>query len=98
MDVPFNFVVRNHVYQAGTYKVEVTPQRSLVILSNTKEPVMQMMWLVKPGNSDATKVRLTFDVIGQDKVLRTIQYGGVTTPNLDTHPKRDVEASKIVGE
>ena len=100
MDVPFNFVVKNQVYQAGTYKVEVTPERSLVILSNTTEPVRQLMWLVVPADRAANhaKVRLTFDVIGQDKVLRTIQYGGLTTPNLDARPKHDVEATRIVGE
>jgi hypothetical protein len=71
-----------------------------VKLSNVKEPVTPLMWLVKPANSDDnhSKVRLTFDVIGEEKVLRTIQYGGLTTPNLDAHPKHDVESTRIVGE
>jgi hypothetical protein len=100
MDVPFNFVVKNHVYQAGTYNVEVTPDKSLVKLSNSNNSATPLMWIVGPADNDAnhSKVRLTFDIIGSDKVLRTIQYGAFTTPNLDKHPKRDVEGTRIVGE
>jgi hypothetical protein len=100
MNVPFNFVVKNHVYRAGTYKVEVEPEKFIVTLSNSQKPAASLMWLVGPANSDVnhSKVRLTFDVIGEEKVLRTIQYGGLTTPNLDAHPKHDVESTRIVGE
>jgi hypothetical protein len=100
MDVPFNFVVKNHVYRAGTYRVEVEPEKFIVKLSNSQEPTAPLMWLVGPTNGEdhLSKVRLTFDVIGQEKVLRTIQYGGLTTPNLDRHPKHDVESTRIVGE
>jgi hypothetical protein len=106
VDVPFNFVVKNHTYQAGTYRVEVEPERSLVTLSKVTDPVKSMMWLVGPGNNDTyppaypPKVRLTFDNMGQgqDMVLRTVQYGGLTTPNLDAHPKHKVTATRIVGE
>jgi hypothetical protein len=100
MNVPFNFVVKNHVYRAGTYKVEVEPEKFIVILSSSQEPTASLMWLVGPssGKDQASKVRLTFDVIGEEKVLRTIQYGGLTTPNLDKHPKHDVESTRIVGE
>jgi hypothetical protein len=59
-----------------------------------------MIWLVRPAQDDKNplKVRLTFDTIGQDSVLRTVQFGGLTTPNLDAHPKNKVGATRIVGE
>jgi hypothetical protein len=100
MDVPFNFVVKNHVYRAGTYNVEVEPARSLVILSSVSEPIKSLMWIVGPGNEEnRSKVRLTFDKVGSDAVLRTVEYGHLTTRNLDTHPKQNVEGTtRIVGE
>ena len=52
VDVPFNFTVKNHTYQAGTYKVEIEPERSLVTLRKVTDPVVQLMWLVGPGNND----------------------------------------------
>jgi opacity protein-like surface antigen len=69
MNVPFNFVVKNHVYRAGTYKVEVEPEKFIVILSSSQEPTASLMWLVGPssGKDQAAKVRLTFDVIGSTR-------------------------------
>ena len=104
VDVPFNFTVKNHTYQAGTYRVEVEPERSLVTLSKTQDPAMSLMWLVRPGDSDTyppaypPKVRLTFDSMGEDMVLRSVQYGGLTTPNLNAHPKHKGKTTTIVGE
>jgi hypothetical protein len=100
VDVPFSFVVKNHTYQAGVYKVVIEPERSVVTLTKFQDPAVSLMWLVGPGDSNdyPPKVRLTFDTMGQDMVLRTIQYGGLTTPNLDAHPKHKVTATRIVGE
>ena len=104
VDVPFNFVVKNHTYQAGAYRVEVEPERSLVTLSKAQDPAMSLMWLVRPGDSDTyppaypPKVRLTFDSMGTDMVLRTVQYGGLTTPNLNGHAKHKGTPTTIVGE
>jgi hypothetical protein len=100
VDVPFNFVVKNHTYQAGAYKVEIEATKSLVTLRKINDPVQSMTWIVGPSEDDKNplKVRLTFDTVGEDSVLRTIQFGGLTTPNLDAHPKHKAGASRIVGE
>jgi hypothetical protein len=100
LNVPFNFMVKNHAYQSGAYKVVIEPGKSLVTMRRINDPVQSMTWLVRPAQDDKNplKVSLTFDKIGPDSVLRTIQFGGLTTPNLDTHPKHKVEATRIVGE
>jgi hypothetical protein len=100
VDVPFNFVVKNHTYKAGTYKVEIEPGRFLVTLRRITDPVQSGTWLVGPTESqdNPAKMRLTFDTIGTDKVLRTIQFGELTTQNLDAHPKQKVGETRIVGE
>jgi len=100
LDVPFSFKVKNHSYQAGSYSVAIDPQRSSMTLNNIEEPSQGLMWIVGPGVYDANepKVRLTFDVIGTDHMLRTVQYGGVITPNLEGRPKHKVESTTIIGE
>jgi hypothetical protein len=101
LEVPFNFVVKNHAYHAGPYNVEIDSGRSSVRLSSVKEPTAQpLMWIVGPGVSDSyhPKVSLTFDVIGSDHVLRQIQYGTLITPNLNARPKHRVDETKIIGE
>jgi opacity protein-like surface antigen len=99
LNVPFNFVANNHVYRAGTYGVEVETDKSVVKLISISESTSPLMWIVGPGNNDNhSKVRLTFDRVGPDVVLRTIQYGELTTRNLDMHPRHDVEGTRTVGE
>jgi hypothetical protein len=101
VNVPFNFVVKNHTYQAGAYKVLVEPEHSVVTLRKVEDPGVSGMWLVVPGGDSQAplpKVRLTFDGIGQNMVLRTIQCGGLTTSNLDAQSKHKVGETRIVGE
>jgi hypothetical protein len=100
VNVPFNFVAKNHTYQAGAYKVLIEPEHSVVTLRKVEDPVQSAMWLVGPGDSQGPqpKVRLTFYGTGQKMVLRKIQCGGLTTPNLDKQSKDKVGETRIVGE
>lgn len=95
VDVPFNFVAKNHAYEAGSYTVAVDWTKSMVTLSKAgSEP---MSWIIVPASS-GNKVSLTFDVAGSDHVLRTIRYETFATPNLDSRPKQKVESTTTVGE
>ena len=100
VDVPFSFVAKNHVYQAGSYTVAVDWSKSMVTLSQIGEPSQSLKWIVLPGPNgpDLSKVSLTFDVAGTDHVLRTIRYEQYITPNLDARPKRTVERTSEIGE
>jgi len=100
VDVPFSFVAKNHVYQAGSYTVAVDWAKSMVTLSQVGKPSQPLMWIVVPGPNgpDYSKVSLTFDVAGPDHVLRTIRYDKYVTPNLDPRPKHTVETTTTIGE
>jgi hypothetical protein len=100
VNVPFNFVAKNHTYQAGAYKVLIEPEHSVVTLRKVEDPGQSAMWLVGPGDSQGPqpKVRLTFYGTGQNMVLRKIQCGGLTTQNLDQKSKDKVGETRIVGE
>ncbi len=100
VQVPFDFVVKNQTYKAGEYKVEMERGSYLVTLRKVYDPVQSGTWLVGPADSEENtlKVRLTFDTLGSGKVLRTIQFGGLTTQNLDSHSKQEVAPTRIVGE
>ncbi len=98
VEVPFGFVAKNHVYQAGSYTVAVDWARSQVTLCEIGKPSQPLMWTMVPGDPAHPKVSLTFDVNGPDHVLRTIQYETFITPNLDAKPRHRVESTTTIGE
>jgi hypothetical protein len=100
VEVPFSFVAKNHVYQAGSYTVSVDWARSMVTLNQVGKPSQPMIWIVMPGPNgpDPSKVSLTFDVAGPEYVLKTIRYEKYITPNLDARPKHAVEKTTTIGE
>src|ERR1700744_5869120 len=72
LDVPFSFVVSNQSYQAGLYIVAVDLGTSCMKLTNVTGPTHSLMWIVGHGayEPDPSKVRLTFDNIGPQHILR----------------------------
>jgi hypothetical protein len=100
VEVPFNFVAKNHAYQAGSYTVAVDRSRSVVTLSKIGKPSQPLQWIMLPGDNNPShaKVSLTFDVTTNGHVLRTIQYDALVTPNLDKRPKQMVEGFTAIGE
>jgi hypothetical protein len=100
VEVPFNFIAKNHGYKAGSYTVSVDRLRSVVILSKIGKPSQPLEWIMLPGDNDPSHlhVRLTFNVTGAEHVLRTIQYETLVTPNLDPKPKHTIEGTTAVGE
>jgi hypothetical protein len=100
LDVPFSFTVNNHAYQAGLYIVAVDLDKSLVTLKNITGPTHSLMWIVGHGvhDTDPLRVRITFDNVGSDHILRSIQYGELITPNLDGPLKYKVESTTIIRE
>jgi hypothetical protein len=100
VEVPFAFVARNHAYQAGAYAISIDSTRSFVTLSEIGKASQPQTWLVFPGDTDPShrKISLTFDVTQSGKVLRTIQYQSLVTPNLNKKPKHGVESTTSVGE
>jgi hypothetical protein len=100
VEVPFDFVAKNHTYHAGEYSISVDNTRSFVTLSEIGKRGRSLTWIVLPGDGDLSqsKTRLTFDVTQSGKVLKTIQYQTLTTPNLNNKPKHAVEGVTMVGE
>lgn len=99
VDVPFTFVFKNHVYEAGSYTVAVDWTKSTVTLNKIGKPSQPLTWIMLPAdNSGHPKVSVTFDVAGSEHVLRTIQYGTFATANLDAQPKHKVEGTTNIGE
>ena len=100
VEVPFAFVARIHVYQAGAYAISINDTRSFVTLREIGKSSQPLTWIVFPGDTDPShrKVSLTFDVTQSGNVLRTIQYQSLVTPNLNKKPKHGVESTTSVGE
>jgi hypothetical protein len=80
--IPFDFMVGNKTLPAGDYLVRQGDHTNFVALQG-KNGTME--WLVGPGkpNPGDERVVLTFDTIGQEHMLRTVQYGPMVTKRLD---------------
>jgi hypothetical protein len=100
VEVPFAFVAKNHVYQAGAYTISVDSTDSFVTLTEVSKVSRPLTWILEPGdgNLDHPRTSLTFDVTRSGNVLRTIQYQMWSTPNLDKKPKDRVEGATTIGE
>ncbi len=98
--MPFNFVVKDHAYQAGSYTVSVDRSRSMVTLRKIGSTSQPLTWIMLPGDTDPNhaRVRLTFDVTATGHALRTIQYDSLVTPNLNKRPKQMVERATAIGD
>jgi len=48
VEVPFDFVVKNHAYQAGAYAISIDNTRSFVTLSQIGKSSQPVRWVVMP--------------------------------------------------
>jgi hypothetical protein len=95
VNVPFNFTVDGKVCPAGQYSVTRDPIRNMVLLQG-KKTAIAFQWLLTPGDDDrrASDVRLRFDQVNQNFALQNVQYGRMTTYQLDRkmkHSGHDLE-------
>ena len=84
LKVPFSFTVAGKMCPAGHYTVKENAIGSYVTLTN-EDSSRVFMWVLGPGAPDykSGEVVLKFDVAGQTHLLRSVQFGSMTTPVLD---------------
>ncbi len=72
--IPFDFTAAGNQLPAGTYIFEPTSNYDTVMIRNvdTRKTIIIPV-LTRLGNGGAGDPRLTFDVIGEDRVLETMQ-------------------------
>jgi hypothetical protein len=100
VEVPFDFVVKDHAYHAGAYAISIDDTRSFVTLSEIGKTNRSLTWIMRPGDGGLSHptASMTFDVTSSGKVLKTIQYQTLSTANLNKKPKQAVESIISVGE
>ena len=93
--VPFDFVASGTTLPAGDYVVRPNPLGSNVQLLGKSSA---MFLLLGPGTSDPRDARtiLTFDKIGQNHLLRTVQAGGMITNRLDQKYGKSLAAEEQI--
>ena len=97
VDVPFSFTAKGHSYPAGMYDVALDRGGTFVTLGSRVDLTKQFAWSVRPSSPAKMPVVVTFDRVGSDYALKTIQYEGKITPNLDKHPKQGISATTSIG-
>ena len=80
VNVPFSFKADGKSYPAGSYTV-----RSAGDFVKLDSASQSLTWVIHPGDPSPTdkRVILKFDQAGTDHVLRSIQFGNMTTSRLD---------------
>jgi hypothetical protein len=81
--VPFNFTIDGKVCPAGDYTVQLDSPSNLLKLQG-KNSSQHFIWLVGPADKGNGGVVLKFDDKSQAHALRSIQYGSVSTGQLDS--------------
>jgi hypothetical protein len=81
LDVPFNFVVAGKVLPAGTYSM--TENRAIGLVSLTGEG-REISWMANGIGPASATASLTFDHEGDTYFLRTMRFGRLITPRLDS--------------
>jgi hypothetical protein len=92
LKVPFSFTVAGKNCPAGTYSVDKNNIGTLVTLKSKDAPE-SFTWAIAPGDPlpTDTRVVLSFDAIGQTRMLRSVQYGPMITNNLDKNRTNQLE-------
>jgi hypothetical protein len=95
VNVPFNFTVAGKICPAGNYTVHSDNYLNSVYLAGQNR---SFVWLLVPGDAAIRdhRVTLTFDVYGQDHLLRTVKYGTMVTPQLDKQHKETIPAAQQI--
>jgi hypothetical protein len=96
VNVPFAFTAKGQTYPAGTYRVALNEQESMVTMENQMHPGKQISWVAGPADSRKAPAVVVFDEAGSDYALKTIQVGSRITPNLDKTSKHGVSATTSI--
>ncbi len=82
LNVPFAFTVGNQTLPAGHYTVARDNSSNAVKLVGATRT---FTWVIHPGDaaSSENRVVLKFDDLGSARALRAIEYGSMTTSQLD---------------
>jgi hypothetical protein len=96
VDVPFNFTAMGQSYPAGSYDVATDLNHNFVTMVSNVDATKHITWTVKPAEPVKAPAVVTFDEVGADYSLKTIQIGQRVTPNLDKGNKRGVSATTSI--
>jgi len=82
LNVPFAFTVGKHTCPAGHYMVQRTLNGDAVTLIGSNQ---SFTWVVFPGEAapNDNRVVLKFDTTESGHALNAVQYGSLTTAQLD---------------
>jgi len=95
VNVPFTFVAAGHTCPAGNYSVSEDNYGGTVRLINRQN---SFAWILVPGDATVRDhhVVLTFDVAGQNYLLRTVQFGTLVTPRIDKKYKESIPSAQQI--
>jgi hypothetical protein len=97
VEVPFSFTAKGQSFPAGSYSVAFDANHSVVRLASKTDAAKEICWSTGPADIAKAPAVLSFDRVGADYALKTIQLGDRVTPNLNSVGKRGVSATTSIG-
>ena len=93
VNVPFSFKVDGKVWPAGHYMIKADDLANSVELQGKSQG---FKCVIHPGDAGPNdqRVILKFDRVGSEHILRSMQYGSLTTSQLDKKPKQPETATE----
>lgn len=98
LNIPFAFTAGNQTLPAGHYTVVRDDNGNAVKLVGKTG---SLVWGIRPGDPAPSnnRVVLKFDTLGSTHTLRAIQYGSMTTSQLDKmEPSRRTHSEIVLGK
>ncbi len=96
LTVPFSFTAMGRSFPAGSYSLTMNMNNSEVTLASFTDSSKRITWLTLPADPRNELGVVTFDALGLNRTLRTIQVGSHITPNLtlgNKHEKHGISAT-----
>ncbi len=97
VDIPFGFTAKGQSYPAGSYQVALDPSRNFVTLSSKTDTAKHITWTVGPADAAQAPAVVSFDRVGDEYALKTIQMDKSVTPTLDKTSPRGISATTSIG-
>jgi hypothetical protein len=95
VNVPFNFESHGHAFPAGQYSVILDKNDNVVTLRSETDTRQSATWAVSPTDPAGAPARLTFDAMGYNHELRSVQLGTRVTSVLDAPAKHHGAGSSV---
>ncbi|HTF65982.1 MAG TPA: hypothetical protein VK638_25170 [Edaphobacter sp.] len=84
LEIPFSFTVQSKSFPAGYYNIGLELQQGVITLANEADSTDRIIFIAGPADRTKHSAVATFDVVGTDHVLHSLQIGRRVSRDLSS--------------